>query len=281
MASSRFCSVLSLALFLLLLSHANSSNDISFNFDRFNETNLILQGNATVSSSGPLLLTNVKSNGEPTEDSMGRAFFSAPIKIWDSRTGKVANFSTHFTFRIRANNEPNSAYGLAFALVPVGSEPKSKGRYLGLFEKPYVDPEAQTVAVVLGTLVSNTYPKDRHIGIHVNSIDSINTTRWDFFSETDAEVHISYDSSTKLLAVSLYYPSRASRLTYIVSARVELEKVLPEWVSVGFSATSGSSEESSETHDVLYWSFSSHLPSEWEKQPEDSNLANIVLNKIL
>ncbi|MCO6734695.1 hypothetical protein, partial [Streptomyces sp. EL9] len=133
--------------FLALLTHANSSNDIYFNFQRFNETNLILQGDASVSSSGQLRLTNLKSNGEPTVGSLGRAFYSAPIQIWDNTTGAVASFATSFTFNIYAPIMKNSADGVAFALVPVDSQPKRKGPFLGLFKKPDYDPEVQTVAV--------------------------------------------------------------------------------------------------------------------------------------
>nr|CAH60217.1 lectin precursor [Phaseolus glabellus] len=278
MASSNFSTVLSLALFLVLLTHANSANDISFNFDTFNETNLILQGDATVSSTGLLRLTEVKSNGIPAVASVGRTFYSAPIQIWDRTTGNVASFATSFTFNIHASSESNTADGLAFALVPVGSQIKSKGGYLGLFNNATCDSTAQTVAVEFDTHInSNWDPKNNHIGIDVNCIKSIKTASWDFVNGQNAEVLITYDSSTKLLVASLVYPSQST--SYIVSQTVDLKSVLPEWVSVGFSATTGLSEQYIETHDVLNWAFASKLSD--DTTSEGLNLANFVLNKIL
>nr|CAA04960.1 arcelin 6 [Phaseolus vulgaris] len=265
MASSN---LLTLALFLVLLTHANSSNDASFNVETFNKTNLILQGDATVSSEGHLLLTNVKGN---EEDSMGRAFYSAPIQINDRTIDNLASFSTNFTFRINAKNNENSAYGLAFALVPVVSRPKLKGRYLGLFKTANYDRDAHTVAVVFDT-VSN------RIEIDVNSIRPIATESCNFGHNNGemAEVRITYDSPKNDLRVSLLYPSSEEKCH--VSARVPLEKEVEDWVSVGFSATSGSKKETTETHNVLSWSFSSNFINFKGKKSERSN---ILLNKIL
>nr|CAH60213.1 phytohemagglutinin-L precursor [Phaseolus costaricensis] len=273
MASSN---LLSLALFLVLLTHVNSASETSFSFDRFNETNLILQGDASVSSSGQLQLTNLNSNGEPTVGSLGRTFYSAPIQIWDSTTGTVASFDTNFTFNIQVPNNAGPADGLAFALVPVGSQPKDKGGFLGLFDGSNTN--FHTVAVEFDTLYNKDWdPRPRHIGIDVNSIRSIKTTPWDFVNGENAKVHITYESSTKLLVASLVYPSLKTSFT--VSDTVDLKSVLPEWVSVGFSATTGIEKGNVETNDILSWSFASKLSD--ATTSEALNLANLVLNKIL
>nr|CAH60214.1 lectin precursor [Phaseolus leptostachyus] len=278
MASSNFSTVFSLALFLVLLTQANSTDLFSFNFQKFHSHNLILQGDASVSSSGQLRLTGVKSNGEPKVASLGRVFYSAPIQIWDNTTGNVASFATSFTFNILAPTVSKSADGLAFALVPVGSQPKSDGGYLGLFESATYDPTAQTVAVEFDTFFNQKWdPEGRHIGIDVNSIKSVKTAPWGLLNGHKAEILITYDSSTNLLVASLVHPAGAT--SHIVSERVELKSVLPEWVSIGFSATSGLSKGFVEIHDVLSWSFASKLSN--ETTSEGLSLANIVLNKIL
>nr|CAD27486.1 phytohemagglutinin [Phaseolus coccineus] len=275
MASSN---LLSLALFLVLLTHANSASETSFSFDRFNETNLILQGDASVSSSGQLRLTNVNNNGVPTVGSLGRAFYSAPIQIWDNTTGTVASFATSFTFNIDVPNNAGPADGLAFALVPAGSQPQTYGGFLGLFNSAGYDSKAHTVAVEFDTLYNvNWDPKPRHIGIDVNSIRSIKTTQWDFVNGENAEVLITYDSSKQLLVASLVYPSL--KTSFIVSDTVDLKSVLPEWVSVGFSATTGINKGNVETNDILSWSFASKLSD--GTTYEALNLANFVLNQIL
>nr|AOR81947.1 alpha-amylase inhibitor like protein [Phaseolus vulgaris] len=262
MASSKFFTVL----FLVLLSHANSATETSFNIDAFNKTNLILQGDATVTSKGYLRLT------DDTEDSMGRAFYSVPIQIRDSTTGNVASFSTNFTFIM---DEANSTYGLAFALVPVGSEPKANGPFLGLFRKPGYDPEAHTVAVVF---INHWYPNanGRQFGIDVNSILPIESKPWYVGQGKHAVVQITYVSSKKVLTVSLLYPSTGTMYD-LYAKKVELEEEVDDWVSVGFSATSGANQWSYETHDVLSWSFS----SKFSDDDDTSQRSNILLNNIL
>ncbi|KAL9324520.1 hypothetical protein ACSQ67_009377 [Phaseolus vulgaris] len=271
MASSN---LLSLALFLVLLSHANSASETSFNFPSFHQgdTKLILQGDASVSSKGQLLLTNVTDNGDPTVDSMGRAFYYAPIQIRDSTTGNLASFDTNFTFIIRPKNKntEHSAFGLAFALVPVDSQPKRKGPFLGLFKKPDYDPEVQTVAVVFNTF-------SNQIEIDVNSIEPVATESCNFhkYNGEKAEVRITYDPSQKIMGVSLSYPSTGK--SYTLYDRMDLEFDVHDWVSVGFSATSGFFERTTETHDLLSWSFS----SKFSEDDDTSERSNILLNKIL
>nr|3UJO_A Chain A, Legume lectin [Lablab purpureus]3UJO_B Chain B, Legume lectin [Lablab purpureus]3UJO_C Chain C, Legume lectin [Lablab purpureus]3UJO_D Chain D, Legume lectin [Lablab purpureus]3UJQ_A Chain A, Legume lectin [Lablab purpureus]3UJQ_B Chain B, Legume lectin [Lablab purpureus]3UJQ_C Chain C, Legume lectin [Lablab purpureus]3UJQ_D Chain D, Legume lectin [Lablab purpureus]3UK9_A Chain A, Legume lectin [Lablab purpureus]3UK9_B Chain B, Legume lectin [Lablab purpureus]3UK9_C Chain C, L len=258
-----------IVLFLILLTKAASANLISFTFKKFNETNLILQRDATVSS-GKLRITKAAENGVPTAGSLGRAFYSTPIQIWDNTTGTVASWATSFTFNLQAPNAASPADGLAFALVPVGSQPKDKGGFLGLFDSKNYASSNQTVAVEFDTFYNGGWdPTERHIGIDVNSIKSIKTTSWDFANGENAEVLITYDSSTNLLVASLVHPSQ--KTSFIVSERVDLTSVLPEWVSVGFSATTGLSKGYVETNEVLSWSFASKLSI--NKEDEENKLA--------
>ncbi|XP_014514843.1 lectin DB58 [Vigna radiata var. radiata] len=280
MASSKFSIILSLsvALFLVLLTQANSTNEVSFNIQSFDSPNLILEGDATVSSAGRLRLTKVKGN-KPQPSSLGRAFYSTPIQIWDSTSGSVASFATSFTFNIFAPNKSTAADGLAFALVPVGSQPRSNGGFLGLFDNATYDSSYQTVAVEFDTYSNSAWdPEPRHIGIDVNSIESIRWASWGLANGQNAEILITYDASTKLLVASLVHPSR--RASYIVSERVDLKSVLPEWVSIGFSATTSLLPGAGETHDVLSWSFASKLSSDGISTG-GIDLAKFVLNKFI
>lgn len=77
------------AFFLLFLHNVDSAEFLSFSFPKFepNQENLILQGDAIVRSTGKLELTRVDS-GNPVSNSLGRALYSAPVRIYDSSTGK-------------------------------------------------------------------------------------------------------------------------------------------------------------------------------------------------
>nr|AAF71744.1 ARL2 [Phaseolus acutifolius] len=263
MASSN---LLSRALFLLLPTHAISATDTYFNFDFFKQNDadtnrLILQRDATISSGGRLRLTGVGSNEDPWVDSMGRAFYSDPIQIRDS-TGNLASFHTNFTFIIRANNAGHSAYGLAFALFPVGSQPKRKRENLGLF------PDAHTVAVfnTVSNVMKSTSTPTRlaQRGFAISTNHNGETT----------DVQITYESPKKNLKIVL--PSTNSNVQYDFNAPLYLENEVDRNVSVGFSATSGLTEETTETHDILSWSFSSEFPDHTTSEP-----SNILLNNIL
>ncbi|TKY53507.1 Lectin-related protein [Spatholobus suberectus] len=268
---------LSLTFFFLLLTNANSLETLSFSLTKFNpdQPNLILQGDALVTSKGKLQLTDVDEHDTPASDSLGRALYAAPVHIWDSRTGNVASFTTSFSFVIDAPNRTQSAEGLAFFLAPTNSQPQKPGGLLGLFSSQSFSKSSQVVAVEFDTFFNEEWdPQNRHVGIDVNSIRSIKTTSWTLANGQVLRALITYDASTKLLVASLITPSR--KTSYIVADVVDLKNVLPEYVRVGFSATTGSGGFT-ERHDVLNWSFESSLMGRPVKNENDAHLASSAM----
>ncbi|KAL0005312.1 hypothetical protein SO802_012873 [Lithocarpus litseifolius] len=251
--------------FLLLLPTAMS---IPINFPRFNTDNskLTLQGDAYTSPDG-LQLTK-DSRASSINQRVGRALYHEPVHLWDNSTGKlkVTDFTSNFSFIIQALDKgAGVGDGLAFFITPFNSSipNNSFGGYLGLFssETAINGTQNQIVAVEF-----DTYPNDwdkkgfPHVGIDINSIvsntsvtlpRSINIT-----NGSTTNVRVSYDSTSQNLSVFLTY---ATTPAYIwnssLSCIVDLT-ILPDWVSVGFSATTGSSIE---LHTILSWSFSSNL----------------------
>ncbi|XP_058728256.1 lectin B4-like [Vicia villosa] len=247
----------SLSFFLLLVNNVNSTESTSFSFTNFNQNqeNLILQEDALVNSKGRLELTKVE-HGNPVSDSLGRVLYASPIHIHDNTT--LASFTTSFSFVLKAPNTFKVADGLAFFLAPPDTQPQKPGGYLGLFNDRGADKSNQIVAVEFDTFYNQDWdPEDTHIGIDVNSIESVKTTPFDLVYGEKANAVITYQASTKALTASLVFP--LSQTSYIVSARVDLRDILPEYVRVGFSATTGLSEGVVETHDIISWSFQSIL----------------------
>ncbi|KAH1227169.1 Lectin [Glycine max] len=173
-----------------------------------------------------VLLTMTKVNSTKpflspgTTRSLGRALYSTPIHIWDSEIGSVASFAASFNFTVYASDIANLADGLAFFLAPIDTQPQTRGGYLGLYNNP-------------------------------------SNSSWGLANDQVTNVLITYDASTNLLVASLVHPSQRS--SYILSDVLDLKVALPEWVRIGFSATTGLNV-ASETHDVHSWSFSSNLP---------------------
>jgi len=256
-SSSNFYVILSISLtiFILLfnINKVNSTELTSFTITKFgqDQKNLIFQGNAITTLTGKLQLTKAVKN------SIGRALYSAPIHLWDSKTGDVANFETLFTFAITAPYSSNVADGLAFFIAPVDTQPQNIGRagFLGVFNSETYNKSIQTVAVEIDTFHNTWDPKiNRHIGINVNCIKSISTTPWVLQNGREANVVIRFDGHTNVLSVVMSYPGLPD--SYILSDVVPLKDIVPEWVRIGFSAATGA--EFAE-HDIRYWSFHSEL----------------------
>nr|1MVQ_A Chain A, lectin, isoform 1 [Cratylia mollis] len=113
------------------------------------------------------------------------------------------------------------------------------------------------VAVELDTYPNTDIgdPSYQHIGINIKSIRSKATTRWDVQNGKVGTAHISYNSVAKRLSAVVSYPGGSSAT---VSYDVDLNNILPEWVRVGLSASTGLYKE---TNTILSWSFTSKLKS--------------------
>ncbi|MED6157568.1 hypothetical protein PIB30_024409 [Stylosanthes scabra] len=223
---------------LLLLNKAHSQDAVFFNYENFEKkdyTNLTLQG---------------------------RVLYSTPVHLWERSTDRLAQFQTYFKFALNWRKF-KPADGIAFFMAQLDTEiPNNSSRgTLGLFDpKTALDPWAranQAVAVEFDTFHdqdSNGWdPNYRHIGIDVNSIKSVATTRWDKREGESLSVLISYTASIRTLSVTATYPDGE---TYELSHEVDLRDHLPEWVRVGFSAASG---EQYQSHELESWSFVSSL----------------------
>ncbi|XP_015932954.1 lectin alpha chain [Arachis duranensis] len=229
----------------------------SFTFNKFefnNEKDLIFQGDASISKNNVLNLTKVDQNGLPLGTSVGRVLYSAPIHLFSS-SALASSFETTFTFRISSNNSNNVGDGLAFFIAAPETTipPGSNGRLLGLFSGPYTTDKV--VAVEFDTYPNRDIgdPDFTHIGIDINTLKSSAVGKWSVQSGAIATAYISYDSVSKILSVISSYPNAAP---VTVTHAFDLDKTLPEWVRVGFSASTGLF---SQKNDILSWSFRSTL----------------------
>ncbi|XP_058081007.1 L-type lectin-domain containing receptor kinase IX.1-like [Magnolia sinica] len=255
---SRFQS--SIILFVYLLPFATP---ISFNFSEFgpNTQNITYQGDAFPSNRVIQLTKNQRD--VPLNSSVGRSIYAHPVHLWDSATGSVTDFMTHFSFIINALDASNYGDGLAFFLVPSGSDlpTESSGGNLGLFSGNSTSNSSQNniVAVEFDSFKNGWDPSDNHVGINVNSILSVANVTWksSIKNGSTANAWVSYNASTKNLSVFLTYAQNPifggnSSLWYVV----DLKEILPEWIDVGFSAATGKFVE---IHNILSWEFTSSL----------------------
>lgn len=253
------------SLFIPLVTSTESFGTTTFDFPSFNpnDSSIFYEGDAYASDTGVQL--TVDQQDKALSGSEGRATYVKPMHLWDKSTGNVTDFNTQFSFAISSLGSNVYADGISFFLAPNGSQipSSSGGGYLTLVSSDSsYDP---FVAVEFDTDVDSWDPPYEHIGIDINSVKSVATVPWTWNRiGSGGRVHatIAYDSSVQNLSVQLI-DDESDRSLGInqssLSLIINLTKYLPEWVTIGFTATTGSDFE---LHTLYSWNFSSSLPIE-------------------
>ncbi|KAF3638998.1 putative methylmalonate-semialdehyde dehydrogenase [acylating], mitochondrial-like [Capsicum annuum] len=242
----------------------------------FNLTNITPSDvNRYISITGDAYISNQGIQVTPDEryialdGKTGRATYIEPLQLWNKATGKLTDFTTHFSFVIDSNGNDSFADGLAFFLAPVGSSVPvgSSGSGLGLVDAETGDKSSHEpfVAIEFDTFKNNWDPSPVHVGININSMDSVATKLWnnDITLGKKNDAWITYNASSKALEVVFtgfdkkYY---RDKLRYVV----DLRDYLPENVSFGFSASTG---QLFQKNNVKSWDFISSLSFDAIKVP--------------
>ncbi|KAG0451339.1 hypothetical protein HPP92_013739 [Vanilla planifolia] len=266
----KMASILCLLLFGTFLPQANP---LSFDFPSFNTSALQFFDFEGDSFFDKVIKLTKNEIGSSLSGSVGRVVYGEPLHLWDSATGVVADFNTHFSFRIKAPNDSFFGDGLSFFLSPYPSSLPyaSAGGNLGLVNgssspNASSNPASKFVAVEFDTFRNKWDPSDNHLGINVNSLASTAYVLWDSSLKDGrtGNAWVDYNASANNLSVFLTYDENPSFFgEYSLSLIVNLKKVLPEKVAFGFSASTGRYVE---IHNILSWSFTSSLLSSEEQR---------------
>ncbi|MCL7031491.1 hypothetical protein MKW94_023750 [Papaver nudicaule] len=272
---SKFSPIFFFILTVMILP--SSTNSIYFDFPSFDPTEPKIRYEGDSSASSNIIRLTKNGIDEDLEGSIGRATYSDAILLWDSATGKVTDFETHSSFIMMGLNGKSYGDGITFFLAPNGTylPPDSAGGYLGLMS-PWMAMVNSTagnhniVAVEFDSFKNSWDPSSDHVGINVNSIVSEATVAWNSSLKDGrtANAWVSYNSTTKNLSVFLTYAyNPVFNGDSTLFHTVDLSKFLPEWIRVGFSASTGKSVE---THNILSWKFNSTL------QKKKSNKTGLI-----
>ncbi|KAK1410362.1 hypothetical protein QVD17_36898 [Tagetes erecta] len=248
--------------FLYLLPFSES---VDYKIDRFsaNATNIIYSGDANMSFDGTIEFNRVNYITR-----VGQVRYYDTIQIWDRKSGKLTDFTTHFTFIIDTQGQSIYGHGLAFFLAPDNFQipANSAGGFLGLFNTTYTDsPQNQMIVIEFDSFVNPEWDQPfEHVGINKNSISSANYTAWNasLNSGNSTDAWVSYNSTTQVLNLRWNYGAEndsPSNMNTTLSYQVDLREVLPERVMVGFSAATGANVE---RHVLQSWEFNSSLHME-------------------
>lgn len=247
--------ILSLMLVLCLVG-VDSSVHFKISSFGYDQTNILYQGVA-VASVGEVELVNLNPS------SVGRAMYADTVQIWDAESGKLTDFTSHFTFVIDTQSRNYYGSGFAFFLAPVGFliPPNSSGGFLGLFNSTHSYSSGNHIVAVEFDSYSNPEwdPPYQHVGINKNSITSAVTTPWNtsLHSGDTADVWVLYNATTKTLSVFWSYQENSNfRKNSSLSYQIDLREVLPEVTTVGFTAATG---PNGEIATLKSWEFTSTL----------------------
>ncbi|RYQ92718.1 hypothetical protein Ahy_B09g098937 isoform A [Arachis hypogaea] len=245
-----------LTFFLLLAASSkkvDSAETVSFNFNSFSEGNpaINFQGDVTVLSNGNIQLTNLNK-----VNSVGRVLYAMPVRIWSSATGNVASFLTSFSFEMKDIKDYDPADGIIFFIAPEDTQIPAGSIGGGTLGVSDTKGAGHFVGVEFDTYSNSEYndPPTDHVGIDVNSVDSVKTVPWNSVSGAVVKVTVIYDSSTKTLSVAVTNDN--GDITTIAQV-VDLKAKLPERVKFGFSASG--SLGGRQIHLIRSWSFTSTL----------------------
>ncbi|KAJ7943768.1 Lectin receptor kinase [Quillaja saponaria] len=247
------------------IGFSGATESLSFEFSTFqpNSNSIIFQGDA-FTSNGVLQLTKNQLDS-PIDHSVGRASYKERIHLWSSKTGKLADFTTKFSFTVKSvNSSVLLGDGFAFFIAPFESyiPHNSTGGLLGLFSpETALDISKNNIVAVEFDTYSNAWdPVLPHVGVDVNSINSIGyveVAARHINKGFTAKASISYYSTIKLLEVLVTVPDQKPpySVTYKLAYVIDL-RFLPEWVRIGFSGATG---QLVETNNISSWSFRSSL----------------------
>ncbi|XP_059448076.1 L-type lectin-domain containing receptor kinase IX.1-like [Corylus avellana] len=241
---------------------------LSFNFTDFSQINngtITMAGNATISDSLIQLTPNAVDN-------WGRATYSETMHLWEKSSGKVANFTTSYSFIISSEGADRYSDGLTFFLASPNFPPPfpTDGSGLGLVSRDQMRDSSFLASNKFVFVEFDTYPNVRwdppepvreHVGININNLTSQKSTTWYSVIKENRtySCSISYDPSAQNFSVSFtgFSSNDHIPIEQHLSSIVDLREYLPERVEFGFSAGTGLI---SELHIISSWSFESTAP---------------------
>lgn len=243
---------------------------MSFNITSFHQNAdlLRLEGDALYSSDAIELTTNARD--KTSNRSWGRAIYKEQLYLWDKTSGNLTDFSTNFSFVINSLQDNSYGDGLTFFLSGTQLPSDVSGSGLGLVNSsatPATNSTTNSTTIRFVAVEFDTYPNSAtlgdprkdHVGVNINSMISVKTMNWsnDITNGKVNHVSISYDSISQNLSVVVITDSTANTSTLPQSLYYEVDlRILPEFVDIGFSASTG---DSIQLNKISSWSFSSTL----------------------
>ncbi|VAI50568.1 unnamed protein product [Triticum turgidum subsp. durum] len=246
-----------------------AGDEHQFSFSGFSNTNLTLDGAASVTPNGLLMLTNGSAL------SMGHAFYPSPLHFHNLSDGTVQTFCISFVFAIVPTYKDLSSNGLTMFIAPSKNLPAAMPiQFLGLLNDQNNGNETNHIfAIELDTFQNLEFEdiNDNHIGIDINSLYSIKSHNAGFYhdesgtfqslgldSQEAMQVWVDYHREKTQIDATMAPLGMVKPTRPTVSANYNLSSVLTDVAYIGFSSAQG---KINTKHYVLGWSFGMNSPA--------------------
>ncbi|CAN6199555.1 unnamed protein product [Urochloa humidicola] len=270
-----------LATLLLLLAPAGRADVAAggdgdggqFAYNGFKGANVTLDGAASVTPNGLLMLTN------GTIQMKGHAFHPSPLPFRDAaaRNATAArSFSTTFVFAIYGQYVNLSSHGMAFFVASDMAVLSAAlpGQFLGLLDTTdNGNRSAHVFAVEFDTLFNADFRdlNSNHVGVDVDSLVSSAAADAGYYDDGDGQfrnlslinrkamqVWVDYDGAATQVTVTMAPVGVARPRKPLLQTTVDLSDVVQDTAYVGFSSATGVLFS---RHFVLGWSFALDGPA--------------------
>ncbi|XP_074565395.1 L-type lectin-domain containing receptor kinase SIT2-like [Curcuma longa] len=257
------CLFLLLLFFFFLFQTIAASSD-GFLFNGFRGVNLTLEGLATITTTGLLMLTNT------TKEIADHAFYPSKFNFKNPSDGSVFSFSTTFVFGIVSVDPNLSGHGIVFIISPTEDFSSAIGsQYLGLVNlSSNGESSNHLFAVELDTIQNPEFGdiNDNHVGVDINGLRSRNSSHAGYYPDDGQplnnltlrsgqvmQVWVDYDGKERRVDVTLAPARMTKPKKPLLSTKIDLAGVLMDSMFVGFASATGPFLTS---HYILGWSFS-------------------------
>ncbi|KAK2977577.1 hypothetical protein RJ640_007213 [Escallonia rubra] len=243
-------------LFLCSSSNVVAAGTTEFDFGTLTLSSLKLLGDAHLSNGSVMLTRDLAVPNSGT----GRVLYSKPVMFRQTGGLEPASFTTFFSFSVSNLNPSSIGGGLAFIISPDDETVGDAGGFIGIMDQSGAASPNGVVAVEFDTLMDVEF-KDingNHVGLDLNSMVSsqvgdLESIGVDLKSGDMINSWIDYSGSTQVFNVSVSYSNLKPKQP-LLSFSLDLDQYVNDFMFVGFS---GSTQGSTESHSIEWWSFSS------------------------
>ncbi|KAK4345717.1 hypothetical protein RND71_035893 [Anisodus tanguticus] len=240
--------------FILLFSFRSTFANTEFDFGTLTLSSLKLLGDAHLGNNTVMLTRDlaVPNSGA------GKVLYSKPVRFRQPEFDFPASFSTFFSFSVTNLNPSSIGGGLAFVLTPGDELVGDAGGYMGILDAKGT--QIGTIAVEFDTLMDVEF-KDingNHVGLDLNSMVStqvgdLESIGVDLKSGDLVNSWIEYSGSSGEMNIFVSYSNLKPKEPFL-SVNINIAEYVNDFMFVGFS---GSTQGSTEIHNIEWWSFSS------------------------